>query len=139
MGYFTGDWKKIPAFVDWNSEVTTWIEKHQIHEFVMSDDGNDSSGRVKLLDEQLVWTCAAGPTDELILPEFSEGNTIRHNVFGWYLAKQPWVPGADCITSRLVIDCTFCFVDEEDYSPGCEACDFDGKLFMDLDDLDVMI
>jgi hypothetical protein len=139
MGYFIGDWKEIPAFAEWNSRVETWIEKYQIYEYVPAEDGYDPEGRVKDLDERLVWTCTAEPSDELILPEFSEGDTIRHNVFGWYLAKLPWMPGSDSIESRMIIDCTMCFDSEEEYAPGCEVCDFDGKLFMNLDDLDITI
>jgi hypothetical protein len=49
------------------------------------------------------------------------------------------MPGSDSIESRMIIDCTMCFDSEEEYAPGCEVCDFDGKLFMNLDDLDITI
>ena len=135
MSYFTGDWTKVPAFIDLNSEIKSWIEKYKIYKFIQSSNGFDVNGRVAHFDANTVWSYKSTLNGDEIETGFVEGDT-PFVVHGWFLGHSPWFDH-EYVPADLSIDCIFCWDNEEEYSPGCDTCE-DGHLYISLQDLDAL-
>ena len=141
MANFQGDWKSIPAFIEWVRDLETWSQRYAIKKYVPSDGfGQDSTGELGSVDSHFVWTLESAD-QELLQPGFHTGDWSEGTMEGWFIGNIPWEGSDDIfvhnplsVCAELHIPCPKCITPEsEDLGDGCEVCDFSGDLFLHMD------
>jgi hypothetical protein len=132
---FEGDWKAVDEFVQWHKAAEDWKQEFEVFEFVQADpNGFDTSGRVSNFDDHFVWSLKSWDTD-FIEPGKFDGFGSSGGVEGWYLAKKPWSEGnRPTIEALKFVDCLDCGNGEVNDPDECETCDYEGTIWMRLED-----
>lgn len=132
---FIGNWREIPEFVQWYETAERWRSEFGVFEFIQADpEGLDPTGKVSEYEEHFVWSLKSWDTD-FIEPGRFEGFSPRGGVEGWYLSKEPWTDNnRPTIEAQIIVSCPVCGDGELSDPEDCETCEYEGTIWMRLED-----
>lgn len=132
---YQGDWRTVPEFKAWVDQAEAWKKEFGVYKFVWADgDGLDAEGETKGLGSDRVWTLKSLDIDWIVPGKF-EGDWGSGGVTGWFLAEKPWNESNKFdLPAMKVIACVVCGNGEISDSDDCEACEYEGTIWMRLED-----
>jgi hypothetical protein len=132
---YEGNWREISEFLEWYEAAETWKKEFGVFEYIEADEnGKDPTGRSSSYDEKYVWTLQSWDTD-FIEPGRGEGFGSSGGVEGWYISKEPWTEtNKPTIEALKIISCITCGEGELADPEDCETCDYEGTIWMRLED-----